>query len=115
MSSPIEKLKATRWWEPACKKYASHLGAHRRQGCESLAEGFSNFCIDILSAPEHLRDELLNMERTPEELEAARLGSAPCRRYRQYDQPIPGELKIGTATKQKKKKKRKNVDIRAHR
>ena len=114
MAGVIETLQASQWWEAAKRKYAAHLIAHRRNKCQGESLSLAAFASDILAAPAHLRDDLLKIEE-PEELELARLQNAPRVRFRQYEQPTPDQMKIGTVTKKKKKKGMKNVDIRAGR
>jgi hypothetical protein len=107
MADVIEKLKQTRWWKPAVKKFASYLIAHKRQECEGASVSFDSFVNDILVTPEHLCDELLEIEDTPEALEFARLQNAPSVHYRQYDGPTRKELTISLTLRQQKKKKKR--------
>lgn len=94
MAGPIETLKATRWWKPTLRKFAAHALANERQGCAELRERFVTFAAEVLNTPEGARDSILAIDQV-ESVE-------PGRRYRQYDQPIPKEMKIGTATKKRK-------------
>ena len=104
MENPIEKLKKTRWWKPGLRRFAAQHIATKKLECPELRDQFMQFTAEILNTPEHRRDELLKVDYTDQELEAARLGNAPGVRYRQYDMPTAEEQKIGTVTKPKKKR-----------
>lgn len=86
---PIERLKATRWWKPTVRRYAAHVLAIERQGCAELRERFITFAAEVLNTPEAARDDMLAVEQ-------AVWAEPPARRYRQYDQPTPKEMNVGT-------------------
>lgn len=91
---PIERLKATRWWAPTVRRYAAHVLAIKRLRCLALRERFITFAVEVLHTPEAARDDMLAIEPLER--------TAPHVRYRQYDQPAPAEMKIGTVTKRRR-------------
>lgn len=84
MTGPIERLKATRWWKPALRKFASYVQAHRKQNCAELQMDFTAFAFDVLNTPEVIRDEMLEVD----EVES----KEPIRCYRQYEPPKKSEM-----------------------
>jgi len=103
MAGSVEKLQKTKWFEAAVRKFKSYLEAHRRTDCLSQSVSFEQFASDILATPEHQRDDLLRLDLTAAEREAAGLSSAPGIRYRQYEPPKPDELNVGLSTRPKQK------------
>lgn len=87
IKKPIERLKATRWWKPTVRRYGEHVLAIKRLDCLELREPFIVFAIEVLNAPEDIRDNLLaQAPLEPQE---------PQVRYPQYEQPRADQMKIG--------------------
>lgn len=58
----IEDFKLTRWYEPTLLRYRAHLDACDSLECPELKESFLKFIDEVMSAPEPMRDSMLEMK-----------------------------------------------------
>jgi hypothetical protein len=98
MAKTIAEFKETRWWEPAVRRYRAHFDACERLECKELIEPFSRFVSEVMTSPEGVRDDMLDMpELAPFET---------VRRYRQYDAPTRAEQAVGSGRPRDKDRRR---------